>query len=488
MLAWLLCGCAAVLLLLVRRRWSKDKEFNQIPGPPANPLLGNLSELGSTEQDAFEAFHRLRSYGDGMYRMYLGGAYLIVYRADVAEDVFNNQNSLLSKGSDYRFLWPWLGTGLVTSTGNKWRSRRKLLTPAFHFNILQSFQKVINKQTKIMIDKLDDFVITGEEFDIHPKLKLCTLDITMESSMAWEVRAQEDSESAYVRAVARIARINEGRFNSLWKRSDFLFNLSHEATVFHKSLKIVHAASDAAIRRRRESFDLCGVPTAEGKKQLALLDLLLSEAARTGSVLSNADLREEVDTILFAGHDTSAAAGAFAIFFLAHSPEVQARLHEEVGAVMGGEEEVTTQHLAQMRYLDAVVKEALRLAPPVPFIIREATENVFIGGYEVPKGTSVALNIFSIHRDPAQFPEPDGFEPERFLTGEQRHPYAFVPFSAGPRNCIGQRFAMMVVKTVVCQLVRRYTISCQQRWEDLGVRQSLTLDPAGGVRITLLKR
>nr|XP_009924714.1 PREDICTED: cytochrome P450 4V2 [Haliaeetus albicilla] len=227
------------------------------------------------------------------------------------------------------------------------------------------------------------------------------------------------------------------------------------------------------------------------KKRKAFLDMLLSATDDEGNKLSYRDIREEVDTFMFEGHDTTAAAMNWALYLLGHNPEAQKKVHRELDEVFGNTERpVTIDDLKKLRYLECVVKEALRLFPSVPMFARALREDCCIKGYQVPKGTNVLVITYALHRDPESFPDPAEFRPERFFPEncKGRHPYAYVPFSAGPRNCIGQRFAQMEEKALLALILRHFWVDSCQKPEELGTTGELILRPNNGIWIKLKRR
>lgn len=249
------------------------------------------------------------------------------------------------------------------------------------------------------------------------------------------------------------------------------------------------------------------------KKRLAFLDLLI-DASQDGSVLSIDDIREEVDTFMFEGHDTTSASICWTLFLLGSDREIQQRAFEEIDCIMQGERKrpPTMQQLNEMKYLECAIKDSLRLYPSVPFIGRHLHEDVVLGEYTIPAGTTCLISSYVLHRDPKVFPKPEKFNPDNFLPGNcyGRNPYAYIPFSAGPRNCkllcdpficqrsllnipfsttgIGQKFALLEEKSVISAILRNFVIEAVDRREDITLLGELILRPKDGLRVKLTPR
>uniref|UniRef100_W8AYS2 Putative cytochrome P450 4s3 n=2 Tax=Ceratitis capitata TaxID=7213 RepID=W8AYS2_CERCA len=382
----------------------------------------------------------------------------MVFFAD-PEDVRQilSSHTLLSKSKNYELVESWLGKGLLTSANEAWRRRRKLLTPAFHFRILSEYKEPIEENCKILISRLREKA-NGEQFDIYPYITLFALDSILETAMGIKKHAQMQSESEYVKAVETICRVMHKRSFSFWQRFAILYRFTDAYKESAEALKVLHGETNRVIKLRRqmlEETNIHNMSDAEksedigGKRRLAFLDMLLI-AQMEGGGLTDREIREEVDTFLFEGHDTTSSAIAFCIYLLSQDEHVQQRAYEEAMALQGREKE-------SMRYLEAVIKETLRLYPSVPFYSRKVQEDLQIGKLTVPKGASVSTLAYMVHRDEKNFPNPEKFDPERFMVAEKDlHPFAFVAFSAGPRNCIGQKFAMLELKLVLSSLLRSY--------------------------------
>uniref|UniRef100_A0A1L8E4B9 Putative cytochrome n=1 Tax=Nyssomyia neivai TaxID=330878 RepID=A0A1L8E4B9_9DIPT len=399
-----------------------------------------------------------------------------------------SSQEIISKSGNYRLLTPWLGEGLLTSTGGKWQKNRKLLTPAFHFNILKQFQSVMDDCSNVLVRKFSE-VATEKPVDIYPFITLYALDVICETAMGIKKNAQENSESEYVRAVKKICELTHRRSFSMVLRIPFFFNLSQYRQIQEDTLKILHDETRRVIQIRRKALEELNINTAEilseassmlgVKKRLAFLDMLLI-AQREGQDLTDEHIRQEVDTFMFEGHDTTSSALAFAIYLLSHHPKEQELAYQEVVEYEGREQET-------MKYLEAVIKETLRIFPSVPFYSRMLEKDAMLGDLTVPAGVTLSIQSFILHRDPEIFPKPDVFNPERFINNDSMHPYAYVPFSAGPRNCIGQKFAMLEMKKTLAKVLRHFEFYAADEYKPILLAE-LILKSDNGVQVRIKKR
>ena len=226
------------------------------------------------------------------------------------------------------------------------------------------------------------------------------------------------------------------------------------------------------------------------KKRLAFLDLLL-EGNEKNNLLTDEDIREEVDTFMFEGHDTTTAGINWSLFLIGLHEDVQERIFEELDSIFqGSDRKATIKDIQEMKYLDRCIKEALRLYPSVSFIGRLTSETIHLDEYEVPAGTTIGIHIYHLHRDERYFPDPEKFDPDRFLPENiaKRHPYSYIPFSAGPRNCIGQKFAMFEEKAIISDILRKFKIKSADKREEVRIWHGLISRPRNGLRLFLEKR
>ncbi|KAF5277794.1 hypothetical protein FQR65_LT03774 [Abscondita terminalis] len=231
------------------------------------------------------------------------------------------------------------------------------------------------------------------------------------------------------------------------------------------ALRVLHGLSNTVIKKRREEL-LTQQPSVnsndnELKKRVAFLDLLLTSTV-DGQPLSDEAIREEVDTFMFEGHDTTTSGISFALYLLSKHQEIQDRVFGEITEIFGNKDtlQLSYENLQKMKYLDQVVKEVLRMYPSVPLISRLVTEDVVYDGQVIPKGVILILFPYQLHNNPTLFPNPDVFDPERFNPENSKttNVYSYVPFSAGPRNCIGQKFAMLELKGTITKILHNFKL------------------------------
>ncbi|KAF4026120.1 hypothetical protein G4228_018325 [Cervus hanglu yarkandensis] len=238
------------------------------------------------------------------------------------------------------------------------------------------------------------------------------------------------------------------RMKTPWLWLDLVFYMFKDGREHRRSLKIVHDFTNNVITERVNEMKRHEEGTSNDKEKdfpphktkcRAFLDLLLNVTDDQGNKLSHEDIREEVDTFMFEGHDTTASAINWSLYLLGSYPEVQQKVDSELEEVFGkSDRPVTLEDLKKLKYLECVIKESLRLFPPVPFFARNLTQDCEVVGYKIVQGSQVIILPYALHRDPKYFPDPEEFKPERFFpeNSKGRHTYAYVPFSAGPRNCI----------------------------------------------------
>lgn len=258
------------------------------------------------------------------------------------------------------------------------------------------------------------------------------------------------------------------------------------------NLKIAHDFSSQIIERRRQQFkhrkDSKHGDDIGRKKRYAMLDTLLG--AEDDGLIDHQGICDEVNTFMFEGYDTTSTCLIFTLLMLAIHQDVQQRCLEELQQLSDNDEDLSVFDFNNLVYLECVIKESLRLFPSVPFLGRNCIEDCVVNGLILPMNTQISIHVFDIMRDPRHFPNPTAFQPDRFLPENtvDRHPFAFVPFSAGQRNCIGQKFAMLEMKVLLVSILRSFRLLPVTKMEDVILEYGIVLRSQNIIKIKLQNR
>ncbi|XP_068095134.1 cytochrome P450 4A12A-like isoform X2 [Hyperolius riggenbachi] len=390
----------------------------------------------------------------------------------------------------YKFIVPWIGEGLLVLSGPKWFQHRRLLTPGFHYDVLKPYVELMADCTKIMLDKWEVLIPDKKPVELFHHVSLMTLDSIMKCAFSYESNCQTDSESDYIKAVYQLSNEVDHRFRNLFYHNDLLYSLSPHGFQFRKAQRIAHQHTDKVIKQRKELLK-CEkeLDKISQKRHLDFLDILLCAKDENGQGLSDKDLRAEVDTFMFEGHDTTASGLSWIFYCLAKYPEHQKKCREEIVEVLGDQDTIGWEDLRKILYTTMCIKESLRLYPPVPGIARTLSKPItFCDGRSLPEGSQVIVSIYCINRSPSFWKDPQVFDPLRF-SGENssgRHPHAFLPFSAGARNCIGQNFAINEMKVGVALTLQRFHLLPDPEHEPMKAPK-IVLRSLNGIHINLKK-
>uniref|UniRef100_A0A915AGJ0 Uncharacterized protein n=1 Tax=Parascaris univalens TaxID=6257 RepID=A0A915AGJ0_PARUN len=467
-----------------------------LQGPAPLPFIGNLHQFHFKPDEFFEqaqgVAYMLQRDNSRMARIWFSGwPWALLYGAEECEAILGS-NRILQKPFQYDFLSAWIGNGLLISKPKKWRPRRKLLTPTFHYDILKDFVGIYNKHARTLLGKFQK-MIDGEYHEIFHTISLCTIDVICEAALGTHVDAQ-NKPSPYLDAVMKMKYIVHQRTIKAHFYPNILFYLFGMGREQEKCIKILHDFTSKAIMDRKKLVDEAGgvdkllaSEARTGKRRMAFLDLMLDMHAKGDLPLDG--IQEEVDTFTFEGHDTTSTSMNWFLHLMGVHPDVQAKVHKEIDDVLGEDDRpVTYEDLGNFRYLEACIKEALRLYPSVPIIARLLTEETKIKDNVLPKGMGIVIIPSMVHRDPKYWPDPEIFDPERFIDNDLKHPYSYIPFSAGSRNCIGQRFAMMEEKCVLATLLRHLKVKSKLRTDQMRVSAELVIRPMLGNNIRFENR
>ncbi|XP_017075023.2 cytochrome P450 4e3 [Drosophila eugracilis] len=436
------------------------KEFN---GPTPVPILGNANRIGKNPAEILTTFFEWwHDFGKDNFLFWIGySSHIVVTNPKQLEYILNSQQ-LIQKSTIYDLLHPWLGYGLLTSYGSKWHKHRKMITPSFHFNILQDFHEVMNENSTKFMAQLKKASAGDCIIDFQDHANYLTLDVICDTAMGVPINAMQERDSSIVQAFRDMCyNINMRAFHP-FKRSHRVFSLSPEFAAYQRTLKTLQDFTYDIIEKRVVALQNGNSKKEEHnllpRKKMAFLDTLLSSTI-DGRPLTRQEIYEEVSTFMFEGHDTTTSGVSFSVYLLSRHQDVQMKLYQEQCEVMGGDmnRNASFQEIAKMKYLDLFIKEAQRVYPSVPFIGRYCDKDYDINGSFVPKGTTLNLALVLLGYNDHIFKDPHHFRPERFEE-EKPGPFEYLPFSAGPRNCIGQKFALLELKTVISKIVRSFEV------------------------------
>ncbi|XP_073957075.1 uncharacterized protein [Choristoneura fumiferana] len=479
---------------------SLARKMRKIQGPNGHFIVGNAFQFIVSPDDLMDLGRQLAKKFPNIYRFwcYPIGTVTIYSPEDI--EIVTSTMKHSEKSRIYLFLKPWLQEGLLLSKGEKWQTRRKILTPTFHFNILRQFSKILQENSQRLLDIL--YNTAERPIDVVPVISEFTLSSICETAMGTQLNKDNIAEGkSYKEAIYQIGSIVTHRFVRIYLIVDFIFNLTSWGKAQKKVLDTIHRFTSKVIRERKEllrDMDLTSIGEKSDtnddifmkrSKKVAMLDLLIS--AEKDGLIDHAGIQEEVDTFMFEGHDTTASGLTFCMLLMANNKHIQDKAAKEINDYFGDTDRpIEMEDLANLRYLECCIKESLRIYPPVHFISRRLSEDVTLSNYHVPAGVECHISIFDLHHREDLFPNPSVFDPDRFLPENcvGRHPYAYIPFSAGPRNCIGQKFAMLEMKLLMAEVLRKFELQPVTRPVDLKFVADLVLRNKSAVYVTFAKR
>jgi cytochrome P450 len=433
------------------------------PGPKGHLLLGSLPEL-RRDQLGFYA-SSARRYGDVVPTRFAYRRAVLIFHPDLIEEVLVTRSRDFVKSPGVRLLRPLLGNGLLLSEGDFWLRQRRLVQPAFHRRRLTAYGEVMTSCTERHLTRWR----VGASFDVHAEMMALTQAIVAKT--LFDANVEDDSETI-------------GDAQRVMMR-DFVARL----TTFRPPPWLPtpsNVRSRRAIRRLDAIvYRIIAARRSSGEDRGDLLSMLLAARdADDGRRMTDQQVRDEVMTLLLAGHETTAVALSWTWYLLAQHPHVDAALAEELSTVLGGRAP-TVDDLSRLQYMEMVVTESLRLYPPAYAMGRQAVRATEVGGHAIARGVIVTIPTWVVHRDPRWFQDPETFRPERWTDGLARRlpRYAYFPFGGGPRQCVGASFAMMeagLVLATIRQRVRLQLVPGQRVTPTCYV----TLRPEPGIRMT----
>ena len=436
------------------------------PGPKGEPLFGSSRQYSDDPLGFVTDVERAYS---GIARFDMGPTetYLITDPAAIESVLVGDSGRYRKPEFQADALGELLGNGLLLSEGESWQKQRKLANPAFSMGRLARFDDRIAGHTESLLEDWE----AGQQRDIEAEMTRVTIDVITDLMLGTDL---EDRQIEHLRE-------NLEPIGQQFEPDPLRFALPGWVPMpgdreYESAVAAVDGIVDEIIERRR------GTEGDEGGP-MDLLSVLLR--AQNEGEQSDEQLRDEVVTMLLAGHDTTALTLTYTWYLLSEHPEKRARVHEEADAVEGMP---TMDDVREFEYIEWAINEAMRLYPPVYTLFREPREDVELLGYEVPAGATLMVPQWAVHRSPTHWDDPETYRPERWHpdNSEGRPRFAYFPFGGGPRHCIGKHLAKLEAQIILAVIAKRFELA--YTGEALQLRPSLTIHPADGMEMRLEER
>jgi cytochrome P450 len=435
------------------------------PGPDGLPVLGNTLQFF---REGLDFYDRLADYGDVVRYSIAGMEFTTLLHPDHVEYALLENPGAFEKWDRTDMGFEFAPEGLLLTDGEQWRKQRQLIQPAFRPRRIAEYADDMATFAERFVDDLDD----GAVYPMDEELSALTVEILGHSLFDLDVGAHDDRVTAFA------TTIND--------RAD-----ASNLTTFVPGW--VPIPSNRRFKRRQQAFRAFVEARIDERRGHEaeyddLLSLLLTAEGEDGETMSETEVRDQMTTFLFAGHETTSLALTYTLMLLAQHPTVEERLLAEYDDVLAGDPPRLDQ-LDALTYTDRVMKESLRLYPPAYVLFRQTSEDVVLDDYRIPEGTKVTLPQFRLHVDDRFYDAPEAFDPDRWTDAmeDDLPEYAYFPFGGGPRHCIGMRFARMELKTVLPTILQRASFELESD-PDPEMRLSASYRTKEPVKLRVQKR
>uniref|UniRef100_W8BXE1 Putative cytochrome P450 311a1 n=2 Tax=Ceratitis capitata TaxID=7213 RepID=W8BXE1_CERCA len=485
-----------LICYFIHVKWNIFAVGSRIPGPVALPLVGNVQMICKLKPESlFKSIADYRAQFGKSYRLWLGPElWIFLHSPEETREALND--STLTRPAAFQQLSVLIGNGLLISYGKQWETHRRALNPAFHMNILNSFTHVIAQHGEELVEKLA--ATECKAIEISDYLFACILDTIIETSMGKELNSLRDPNNRYAHDFHKTSELLFKRMTNPLLGWDFIFKRTNMYREMSASLAVIHQLMTSVVDARIEALKQqqalqIELPSSDAlvegirKQRRTLLDTLLTTQI-DGEQLTRSDICDEVNTFVFAGVDTTTAAMCFVLYSLGKYPLEQQKLLVEIREVVHGE--LTTEAVNSLTYLDMFLKEVLRFYTVVPLTGRQTTEETVIGGRRYCAGITLWINLYGLAHDERYFDEPHEFRPLRFAQtqSERLPPYVYIPFSGGPHICIGRKYALLIMKIITVQILRKFEVKLRDPAEKLVLQAQMVLKALQGFNLIFLPR
>ncbi|XP_051120146.1 protein LUTEIN DEFICIENT 5, chloroplastic [Andrographis paniculata] len=452
---------------------------------------GSISSI--RKEPFFKPLYELYLTYGGIFRLMFGPkSFIIVSDPSISKHILKDNPKAYSKGILAEILEFVMGKGLIPADGEIWRVRRRAIVPALHKKFVAAMFKLFGEATDRLCRKLDAAASDGEDVEMESLFSRLTLDIIGKAVFNYDFDSLQ-VDTGIVEAVYTVLREAEDRSVApipvweipIWK------DISPKLRKVNGALKLVNETLDDLIAICKKMVDEEELQFHEeymNEQDPSILHFLLA----SGDDVSSKQLRDDLMTLLIAGHETSAAVLTWTFYLLAKEPSVMAKLQDEVDTVLG-DRFPTMEDMKNLKYTTRVINESLRLYPQPPVLIRRSLEDDVLGDYPIKSGEDIFISVWNLHRCPKHWEEADRFNPERWpLDGpnpnETNQNFSYLPFGGGPRKCIGDMFALFETVVAVAMLVRRFDFQIALGAPPVNMTTGATIHTTEGLKMTVTPR
>lgn len=460
-------------------------------GPELPQAVGSLAAV-TGEAFFLPLYDLFLTYG-GVFRLNFGPkSFLIVSDPVIAKHILRDNSKAYSKGILAEILEFVMGTGLIPADGEVWRVRRRAIVPALHQKYVTAMIGLFGKASDRLCQKLDKAASDGEDVEMESLFSRLTLDVIGKAVFNYDFDSLS-YDNGIVEAVYVTLREAEMRSTSpiptweipIWK------DISPRQRKVNEALSLINTILDELIdtcKRLVDEEDLQFHEEYMNEQDPSILHFLLA----SGDDVSSKQLRDDLMTMLIAGHETSAAVLTWTFYLLSKYPKVMAKLQDEADTVLG-DGLPTIEDVKKLKYTTRVINESLRLYPQPPVLIRRSLEDDMLGEYPIGRGEDIFISIWNLHRCPKHWDDADVFNPERWpLDGpnpnETNQKFSYLPFGGGPRKCVGDMFATFETVVATAMLVKRFDFQMAPGAPPVEMTTGATIHTTKGLNMTVTRR
>nr|ALD15911.1 cytochrome P450 [Dendroctonus armandi] len=482
-----------VLLLAFAIKFAWKRRFlyraaAKFQGPVALPLIGNAWLFMCKNEDILMRIYGLsKKYPDDPVRFWLGPSLIIMLSNPHHLEKILSSSKFAHKHDIYDLLKVFTGEGLITSSGSLHKEHRHLIQPMLTANFSQDSVAVMQKHAERCMDILEA-KLDQDMFDIEDAIHQCMIDANKELILGSTRSSQLHGYSKYDRALTNMYNLGFTRLVKPYLQPEMIYNLTPYK---RRQEDLIHAVKDFIKQVVQQSKERRAHSCPPGDIY-PVVDRIRDVREERPDVISDKVFEDHLLTLYAAAEDPSTITCSFLALCFGLYPEYQERAAKEIMEVFGETPSTPSwEALSKLQYLDMCLKDVLRLFPIGPIILRKCTSDFLLDDkWLIPKNCGIALPIFAIHRDPRYWSHPDHFYPDHFLpeSTNQRHPYAYLPFSAGSRGCIGKLLANTIIKVFTCNLLQRFEIEAAGTLAEVELKMDISTRPKRGYRLKLKRR